>query len=128
MNKQPLLPKQEKYWSKEANDYRVFLHNTLFPKAQVWNPSMGGVTAGSTEASYTTMGGVTVFSVAFQGPTTASVGAYIDLPFEVSQYSVFSVAVSGSMLPAVVDKGSSRLYLPSWPSSGRVIISGTAIS
>lgn len=128
MNREPLLPKSENGWSKDANSYRKALHDDLYPKNQAWNPPTGGVTSASVAAEYSSVGRLWAFSILIEGPTTASGGAYLDLPFSAGQYSVFSVAVGGVMKPAIVDKGSSRLYLPDWTGAARAVISGVVVS
>lgn len=128
MKRQPILPKTDKSWNEDSNAYRKALHEDLYPKNQAWNPPKGGFTSTAVDAEYVRMARLWVFSIMITGPSVGNAGAYIDLPFEVSQYSVFSVAIGEAMTAATIDKGSSRLYLPSWASTARVIISGVAVS
>lgn len=128
MKRQPILPKTDRSWNEDSNAYRKALHEDMYPKDQAWTPETGGVSATSITGSYVRMARMWAFSVTMEAPTTASVGAYIDLPFEVSQSAVFSVVVGGTMKAAIINKGESRLYLPDWTASGRAVISGQAIS
>jgi len=125
--RQPLLPKPEKQASQDWNAYRKALHEDLYPKATAWTPSYGLVATSSVTGEYTHVAGLWFFSVVMETPT-ASVGAYFDLPFEAAQYAVFSVAISGTMKAATVDKGSSRVYLPDFGPVGRAVISGLVVA
>lgn len=128
MNRIPILPtKRENSWSETASTYRQSLHESLFPKDPTWIPIVGGVTSASVSGSYIPMGRYYSFAISIEGPTSSTSG-YIDLPFPVSQLSVFNVAVSGLNQAATINNGESRLYLPDWTGAGRVFISGTAIS
>lgn len=127
MKRQPILPKSDRAWNEDSNAYRKALHEDVYPKDQAWTPATGGVT-GDVSGAYVRMGRMWSVSVVVEAPTSASVGAYVDLPFEVSQASVFGVAVGGTMKAAIINKGESRLYLPDWPPSGRAVISGVVVT
>lgn len=124
--KQPLLPNSEKGWTEGANAYRKAIHEDLYPKGQEWEPTTGGVTFTSKTGSYVRSGRILIFSVVMEGVSVSS-GGYFDLPTNVTQAAVFSIADGSGMKAGIIEAGGSRVYLPTL-SAGRVIISGTVVS
>ncbi len=112
-------------------DWKRFLNdqfNDLYPTLQTFKPVLVGVT-GSPEVTsdLIRMGRFWNVNIEITGASVAS-GAYLELPFTSFATSLFMVKMDtdDAAKVAYIDKNTTRLYLPDWNVSARVIISGTA--
>jgi hypothetical protein len=104
------------------------LFDDLYPQLQTFTPVFSGVTGSPTVTSgLVRMGRLWNVNIELTGASTAS-SAYLDLPFASFATSLFLIKVDTDTAPKVayIEKNTTRLYLPNWTSSSRVIISGTA--
>ncbi len=114
-------------------DWKRFLKfqfDDLYPAIQGYTPAVVNVFNPdnySVTSDLNRMGRMWQVSFVFDGPSTC-VSGYLELPFVSYSTNLFLVKVDIDPAPktAYVDKNTSRLYLPDWSSSSRVIISGTA--
>ena len=112
--------------------YLVKLHNDQYPQVQslpqnvptISNLSNGTVTGGNIRQGRNwTLSMIIVPTVS--GPSVAS-GASLTLPFVAALTSVFLVTFGTTILPAIVQQGSSTLVLPNWSTTNTVTIYGKA--
>ncbi len=105
----------------------------LYPTLQTFTPVLVGVTDGNEPVEFVVtsdlvrMGRLWNVNITVTGASVAS-GAYLELPFSSFATSLFLIKLDTDTAPLVayIEKNTSRLYLPDWTSSTRVIISGTA--
>lgn len=122
----PVLPKNND--QQAGSKYRTDLHEDLYPQTPVYTPSVGLLTTSGASGSIVRMGRINVVSVILAAPVVISSGGYFDLPFNVSQASVFNVAAGTTAYSGVVSAGQSRVYLPNISPVGAVTISGVVVT
>jgi len=115
-----------------AKKYLVQIHNDQYPQVQslpqnvpnIDNLSNGLVTGGNIRQGRNWTLSMTV-TPASSGPSVAS-GCTLTLPFVAALTSVFLVTFGTTILPAIVQQGSSTLVLPDWSTAMTVTIYGKA--
>jgi hypothetical protein len=101
----------------------------LYPKIQSYLPIITGLTDGVVSGALMRMGRMWNVSITVTPSSSSSVasGAYVDLPFTVYSNVAFVVNIDAtSTKSGYILKNTSRLFLPDWTSSTRVIVSGMA--
>ncbi len=112
--------------------YLTKLHNDQYPQVQslpqnvpsISNLSNGTVTGGNIRQGRGWTLSMTIVPTV-GGPSIAS-GASLTLPFVAALTSVFLVTFGTTILPAIVQQGTSTLVLPNWSTTNTVIIYGKA--
>ncbi len=111
-------------------DWKRFLKlqfDDLYPILQTAVLTVTGVTGGVVSNDIIRQGRLWNVNITITGASVAS-GAYLDLPFSCFATSLFLIKMDTDTTPKVayIEKNTTRLYLPDWTASSRVIISGTA--
>jgi hypothetical protein len=113
-------------------DWKTFLkaqYDDLYPQIKPYLPIINGLTGGVASGALMRMGrlwNVSITVTPASGSSVAS-GAYVDLPFTVYANAVFVANIDATTTAsAYILKNTTRLFLPDWTSSSRVIISGMA--
>ncbi len=105
----------------------------LYPNLQPFTPVPVGVTDGNDPVEFVVtsglvrMGRLWNVNITFEGDSVSSNG-YLELPFTSYANTLFMVKMDTDTTPLVayIEKNTTRLYLPDWNSTTRVMISGTA--
>ncbi len=111
-------------------DWKRFLKfqfDDLYPALQPFTPVIVGLEGGEVSTDLVRMGRLWNVNITVSGASTAT-AAYVDLPFTSFATSLFMAKLDGdsNAKVAYIEKNTSRLFLPDWSASTRVIISGTA--
>ncbi len=100
----------------------------LYPTLQSFTPVLTGVSGDPVVTSdMIRQGRLWNVNIDIVGASVAS-GGYLELPFTSFATSLFMVKMDTDVnaMVAYIEKNTTRLYLPDWTASARVIISGTA--
>lgn len=129
MRNRPVFPQQIDGIQDDWKRYFKSLHDDLYPQIQGFTPVVPGLDGGVVSSQLARQGrlwNVNITIVPIETESTTS-GAYLDLPFVSFADASFVVNVDANQtLSAYILKNTSRLFLPDWTSSSRVIISGMA--
>ncbi len=111
-------------------DWKRFLKlefDDLYPNLQPFTPVLVNVSGGPVTSDLVRMGRLWNVNIEIAGNSVSS-GGYLELPFTSFATSLFLIKMDTDTTPKVayIEKNTTRLYLPNWTASSRVIISGTA--
>lgn len=112
-------------------DWKRFLNlqfDDLYPTLQPFAPVIDGVTGDTTVTTdMVRMGRLWNVNITVTGASVAT-DAHVELPFTSFATTLFLVKMDTDATPLVayIEKNTTRLNLPDWTSTDRVIISGMA--
>lgn len=132
MRKRFPFPTQVEGIDENWKRYLNLQFNDLYPTLQPFDPVLTGVTDGHDPVEFVVttdlvrMGRLWNVNITVTGASEA-VNAYLELPFTSFATTNFLVKLDTDTTPKVayIEKNTTRLMLPDWSASTRVIISGT---
>lgn len=128
---QPVNPQNAESLA-DVKKYLYQIHNDQYPQVQslpqnvpsITNLTNGTLTGGNIKQGRSWTMSIVVIPTS-SGPSVAA-SASLTLPFVAALTSVFLVTFGTTILPAIVQQGTSNLILPNWSTTNTVTIYGKA--